>query len=192
MARSTAWLLLVVGITGLLHTHYLQIKASLAQHLISQNWQSITEGKDPQDKPWKWADFSPIARLRWKSKEFFVLSSTSGQALAFGPGHIPASSQPGQNGRVIIAGHNDSHFAFLEHIQHGDELLLESAHGKQKKYKINHIDIVDSRTNRLLESTLDELVLVTCYPFRSLSNDSPWRLVVNALAQPSNNQRKSI
>lgn len=191
MARLAIWVLLLAGSAGLVQANYLQLKAVVAQHLISQSWQSLQQSTDAsRAKPWWWADFTPIARLSWQSTEVFVLSSTSGQALAFGPGHLPASSPPGQPGRVIIAGHNDSHFAFLEKLQSGDELSLESAHGTEKAYKITRITIVDSSHSKLLNSGQDELLLVTCYPFRSLLPDTQLRLVVSARAIEDNNQRK--
>ena len=190
MARLAIWVLLLVGSVGLVQANYLQLKALVAQHLIAQSWHTMQQSTDASGaKPWWWADFSPIARLSWQSHEVFVLSSTSGQALAFGPGHLPASSRPGTQGRVIIAGHNDSHFAFLEQLQSGDELSLENAHGTQKDYKITSIDIVDSSRNKLLNSGQDELLLVTCYPFRSLLPDTPLRLVVSARAIEGNNLR---
>lgn len=191
MARLAIWVLLLAGGAGLVQANYLQLKAVLAQHLIAQSWQSLQQSTDASlSKPWWWADFNPIARLSWQSHAVFVLSSTSGQALAFGPGHLPASAQPGTSGRVIIAGHNDSHFAFLEQLQSGDKLSLENAHGTEKAYKITRITIVDSSHSKLLNSGQDELLLVTCYPFRSLLPDTQLRLVVSARAIEDNNQRK--
>ena len=190
MARLVIWVLLLAGGVGLMQANYLQLKAVVAQHLIAQSWNTQQSTDASLAKPWWWADFSPIARLSWQSKEVFVLSSTSGQALAFGPGHLPASAQPGTSGRVIIAGHNDSHFAFLEQLQSGDELSLENAHGTEKAYKITSITIVDSSHYTLLNSGQDELLLVTCYPFRSLLPDTPLRLVVSARVIEGNNQRK--
>lgn len=192
MARLAIWVLLLAGGVGLVQANYLQLKAVVAQHLIAQSWNTLQQSSDASStKPWGWADFSPVASLSWQSHEVFVMSSTSGQALAFGPGHLPSSARPGTQGRVIIAGHNDSHFAFLEQLQSGDELSLENAHGTKKAYKITSIDIVDSNHNKLLNSGQDELLLVTCYPFRSLLPDTPLRLVVSARVIEGSHHRKT-
>ncbi|MGB0865734.1 MAG: class GN sortase [Granulosicoccaceae bacterium] len=184
MSRLLIWVLLGAGLAGLLQANYLQLKASLAQQLIAHHWsrlqQAAVSHAELEGKPWAWADFQPVAKLRWQAQEHYVLSSTSGQALAFGPGHLSSSAQPGYPGRSIIAGHNDSHFAFLEFVRDGDELQLENLHGKQNAYKITAIDIVDSRDTKLLNDSQDELLLVTCYPFRSLTSNSPYRLVISA------------
>ncbi len=185
---------LLLGCLGLLQSQWILLKAELAQKLIAHSWQTIPSTDNGAAlKPWGWADFSALARLRWKDQDVFVLSSASGQALAFGPGHLPQSAAPGAPGRVIIAGHNDSHFAFLQQLSNGDDLSLENTSGTEIAYRITNIEIVDSRKTKLQNSTRDELVLVTCYPFNSLDVRSPLRLVVQAevisnemtIAQPS-------
>lgn len=176
--------LTLLGSAGLLQVNYLQLKANVAQKLIAKSWQQhqqeISKGEESTVKPWSWADFNAIARLRWQQHDIYVLSAVSGQALAFGPGHLPASARPGSGGRIIIAGHNDSHFAFLQELQTNDELSLEDAQGGNKTYKISSIDIVDSRMTKLQQAQQDELLLVTCYPFNSMSRNTPLRLVITA------------
>lgn len=183
IARVTFWLLLAVGVGGLAQANYLQLKAVVAQHLIAWSWHSHVrdEGLEVDAiKPWAWADFGTLAMLRWQDEVVYVLSSTSGQSLAFGPGHLVGTARPGDSGRTIIAGHNDSHFAFLEDVQAGDTLQLDVGAGDSSAYTVSRIEVVDSRDTQLLKSERDELVLVTCYPFRSLQPDSPLRLVVSA------------
>lgn len=188
LSKLLMWALLLVGSAGLLQVNYLQLKASVAQRLIANSWQQQQQagplGDGQAIKPWAWADFNAIARLRWQQQDLYVMSSASGQALAFGPGHMSQTTAPGRHGQVIIAGHNDSHFGFLEQLQIDDELSLEDAQGKQKTYKISSVSVLDSRVSQLQHSTDDELLLVTCYPFHSLDRNTPLRLVVRATAQP--------
>lgn len=183
IARLAFWLLLGAGVAGLAHANYLQLKAVVAQQLIAWSWHAHErsgDGAGDAVKPWSWADFSAVAMLRWQDEAVYVLSSTSGQALAFGPGHLVGSARPGASGRSIIAGHNDSHFAFLEDVAAGDTLELDAGDGDTRAYTVSRIEVVDSRHTQLLRGEKNELLLVTCYPFRSVQPNSPLRLVVSA------------
>ncbi len=183
-----AKILLVVslglGTVGMVSTQWIGLKSDIAQFLIARSWAQATEQEDKLKKPWPWADFNSAARLRWRDRTVYVMDRSTGEALAFGPGHLTQSAKLGELGRTMIAGHNDSHFAFLEDLQLGDFLDLEITPQRHKRYKIESIEIVDSRTKRLQHSTLDnELVLITCYPFNGLTLDPPWRMLVTAILQ---------
>jgi len=47
-------------------------------------------------KPWSWADTWPVARIEVKRlhASAIVLAGSSGQALAFGPGHVELAPMP--------------------------------------------------------------------------------------------------
>ncbi len=64
-------------------------KARLAQILLERAFVQTIETGD-NVKPWSWADTWPIARIEVKrlNANAIVLHGSSGQALAFGPGHI--------------------------------------------------------------------------------------------------------
>lgn len=160
---------------------YLQAKAQLAQHLIAKAWtQSVADGQ-PQ-KPWSWADTWPVAKLSASNgKTLYVLAGTSGQALAFGPGLMDASAAAAQPGTVAIAGHRDSHFAFLEHVQPGEQFTVQFINGTAKQYQVRHTAVVDSRAEQLrFQYHVDELKLISCYPFNALAPQGPLRYVVSA------------
>lgn len=152
----------------------------VAQALIEQAWEESLKIPDQQHTPWAWADFWPVAKLTVADNDsVYVLSSASGQALAFGPGHMRESAKPGSVGQVMIAGHKDSHFSFLESVQLGDSLQLESI-TEDIAYEITSLEILDSSKNQLPVADKDELLLITCYPFNSLQMNGPLRLVVTA------------
>lgn len=152
----------------------------VAQALIEQAWEESLKIPDQQHTPWAWADFWPVAKLTVADNDsVYVLSSASGQALAFGPGHMRESAKPGSIGQVMIAGHKDSHFSFLESVQLGDSLQLESIM-EDIAYEITSLEILDSSKNQLPVADKDELLLITCYPFNSLQINGPLRLVVTA------------
>src|SRR5258708_1490834 len=68
---------------------WMHAKALVAQVLLQRAFaQTLTTGKDV--KPWSWADTWPVARIDIPrlGKSAIVLNGSSGQALAFGPGHV--------------------------------------------------------------------------------------------------------
>ena len=161
---------------------YIPAKAWLAQELMQRAWLRASVDDDRQ-VPWPWADTWPVARLSAKSGEvdLIVLSGGSGRTLAFGPGHLSASSMPGETGNSVIAGHRDTHFSFLRDVEIGESIMIERINGQRHLYKVIGIDVVDSRRGSLLLDTdAPILSLVTCYPFDAEEAGGPMRFVVTA------------
>jgi sortase A len=177
-------LLAAAGLAG--QALWLQAKAVVAQHLIASAWEHSLRSGQPV-KPWRWADTWPVARLTEPGgRQHHVLASVSGEALAFGPGHHPASARPGEAATVLLAGHQDSHFAFLQHLQRGDLLRVQDTRGIEHVYRVRVHEVVDSsRQTMQFHQGLAELRLVTCYPFASLQSGGALRYVVSALLEPS-------
>lgn len=161
---------------------YIPAKAWLAQELMLHAWNRAGNGVE-KPVPWPWADTWPVARLLAKSGDvdLIVLSGGSGRTLAFGPGHLSASSLPGEAGNVVIAGHRDTHFRFLRDLEIGESLLIETAGGRKYLYQVISIDVVDARRGSLLLDTdRPMLSLITCYPFEAREPGGPLRYVVTA------------
>ena len=182
---ARAWVvacLLCLGFWQLGQGAYIPAKAWLAQELMLRAWNRAGAGAE-RPAPWPWADTWPVARLFARSGkvDLIVLSGSSGRTLAFGPGHLSASSLPGERGNAVIAGHRDTHFSFLQHVQVGETLIIEMIDGRQHAYTVVGADVVDSRRGSLLLDT-DEafLSLVTCYPFDAREAGGPLRYVVTA------------
>ncbi len=174
--------LLCLGFWQLGQGAYIPAKAWLAQELMQRAWTRAGTGND-KPAPWPWADTWPVARLSAKSGEvdLIVLAGGSGRTLAFGPGHLSASSLPGERGNSVIAGHRDTHFSFLRDVEIGESLAVETIAGRKHLYKVIGIDIVDSRRGSLLLDTEQPMLsLVTCYPFESRQAGGPLRYVVTA------------
>ena len=174
--------LLALGFWNLGQGAYIPAKAWLAQELMQRAWLRVTAGED-RAAPWPWADTWPVARLTVKSQDvdLIVLSGGSGRTLAFGPGHLGASALPGETGNAIIAGHRDTHFAFLRDLAPGELIGVETIGGQGHLYEVVSVDVVDSRRGSLvLDTQLSMLSLVTCYPFDELEAGGPLRYVVTA------------
>ena len=180
-----AWIvscLLCLGFWQLGQGAYIPAKAWLAQELMQRAWVRGSLGTE-RPVPWPWADTWPVARLVAKSGDvdLIVLAGGSGRTLAFGPGHLSASSLPGEIGNTVIAGHRDTHFSFLRDVEIGELLVIETVSGKKHLYEIFDIDVVDSRRSSLLLDTDTAILsLVTCYPFEAIDPGGPMRYVVTA------------
>ena len=160
---------------------YIHVKAWLAQQLMASAWTRTLEG-EREVKPWPWADTWPIARLRVidRDVDLYVLADASGRSLAFGPGQMSGTSPIGE-GNTMIAGHRDTHFAFLRDLQPGDELTIQTAEGREQLFRIDETHIIDSRYERLrFDSDAATLTLVTCYPFDAIVPGGPLRYVAVA------------
>jgi sortase A len=174
--------LFALGFWNLGQGAYIPAKAWLAQELMQRAWLRVTAGED-RAAPWPWADTWPVARLRAKSHgvDLIVLAGGSGRTMAFGPGHLGASAMPGEIGNSIIAGHRDTHFAFLRDVEVGDLIGVETTRRQGHLYEVVDVEVVDSRNGSLmLDSRQPMLSLVTCYPFDAPEAGGPMRYVVTA------------
>ncbi|MDH5621910.1 MAG: class GN sortase [Gammaproteobacteria bacterium] len=182
MGRLLVTTLFCLGFWQLGQGAYIPAKAWLAQELMQRAWTRTGLG-EARATPWPWADTWPVARLTARAGEIdlIVLAGGSGRTLAFGPGHLGASAMPGEVGNSVIAGHRDTHFRFLEDIEAGELLHVESNKGIRHLYEVVATEIVDSRKGSLLLDTDTAILsLVTCYPFHTRETGGPLRYVVTA------------
>lgn len=160
---------------------YIHAKALLAQVLLDRAFeQTVATGREV--KPWSWADTWPVARIEVKrlGARAIVLAGSSGQALAFGPGHVERTPDAGERGAAVYSAHRDTHFAFLKDIVIGDEIEVTRNDGRQFRYRVSGTSVV-----RFDSSGIDpladgfHLVLSTCWPFDALTS-GPERYLVHA------------
>jgi sortase A len=160
---------------------YIHAKAMLAQVLLQRAFaETIATGRAV--KPWPWADTWPEARITVAriGASAIVLAGSSGQALAFGPGHVERTADVGERGVAVYAAHRDTHFRFLKDVAVGDEIDVTRQDGKTFRYRADGSSIV-----RFDQSGIDpftgghELVLTTCWPFDALAH-GPMRYVLHA------------
>jgi sortase A len=108
-----------------------------------------------------------------------VLNGSDGQTLRRGPGHLEHTALPGESGNVVIAGHRDSFFRPLRNVQMGDDIFLDTPHGRFH-YRVTSIYVVNPHDLSVLEPTDSAtLTLITCYPFWVFGN-APDRFIVRA------------
>lgn len=176
---------LAIGLINLAEGLYIPAKAAFAQHLMQRAWQrgeTIDSLHDPALRPWPWADTFPVARLTSEllDDEMFILSGASGRTLAFGPGHLQASALPGEPGNAVIAGHRDTHFAFLADLEVGDRLVVDRRDATRIVFEVDNLQVLDARLGSIeLDSDDSRMTLITCYPFDALEPGGPLRYVVS-------------
>ncbi len=176
-------LALFLGAGTFVYGAYIPVKAWVAQILLDMAWERRLQGA-ADTRPWPWADTAPLARIRQPRLgiDQVVLEGASGRVLAFGPGHVSGSARPGVAGNVVISGHRDTHFRWLQRLQTGDELVLQTDDGRDRAYLVVQSAIHHESEVGLLEPLQgDQLRLLTCYPFDAVSAGGPQRYVVTAL-----------
>ncbi len=182
MPRFVAPLLLaLVGLILFGQGAYIHAKARLAQVLLEQAFTKTIATGHPT-KPWSWADTWPVARIEVKRihASAIALAGSSGQALAFGPGHVERTPDAGERGVAVYAAHRDTHFSFLRDVAVGDEIDITRSDGRKFRYRTYATAVV-----RFDASGIDplangyELVLSTCWPFDALT-PGPDRYLLHA------------
>lgn len=171
-----------IGVWQIASGTYIHAKAWLAQQLIASAWTRTLEG-EREVKPWPWADTWPIARLQVLDKgiDLYVLADASGRSLAFGPGYVNGTAAIGE-GNTVLAGHRDTHFAFLRNLQPGDEFAIQTADGREWHFQLNETHVIDARHERLQfdDKAGATITLLTCYPFDAIVPGGPLRYVAVA------------
>jgi sortase A len=189
MKRFSASLLAVTGLLLFGHGSYIQAKAWLAQVLLERAFAKTIATAHPV-KPWSWADTFPVARIevRRLHESAIVLAGSSGQALAFGPGHLELTPSAGERGVAVYAAHRDTHFRFLRDVRIGDEIDITRSDGMTFRYRADQASVVrfDSSGIDPLASGY-ELVLSTCWPFDALVS-GPERYLLHATMIGSGSQ----
>ncbi|KRA65355.1 sortase [Caulobacter sp. Root656] len=158
---------------------WIPAKAALAQVLLERAFaRSVATGQPV--KPWPWADTWPVARISFPRlhRSVIVLDGASGQALAFGPGHVAGTPDAGDQGTTVYAAHRDTHFALLGQLKPGDEIQIDRIDGRHVRFRT-----VAAQTVRWDASGVDPhapgraLALATCWPLSAKAH-GPLRYLV--------------
>ncbi len=162
---------------------WIHLKAVTAQWLLHQAWQETLTSQQPV-KPWAWADTWPVGKLtipRLGTNQI-ILADASGQSLAFGPGKVGKGKFSGKDSEsLILSGHRDTHFSFVQDLQVGDVLTLQTLQGNWLNFSVENTAVVDSQEVTLTSNHEGGMLqLITCYPFDAVLPGGPLRYVVTA------------
>ena len=181
MKHSRQWLFAAVLVTAaffLLNALWIPIKAEVAQVLMGHAWSRVLNG-EADARPWPWADTSPAGILEVPGLGIrqIILSGTSGRNLAFGPTLLTSPQQHD----LVLSGHRDTHFSFMQSLEKGEILRITTLEGS-REYRVSWLEIVDSRSQQwVIEPATARLTLMTCYPFDAITPRGPLRYVITAL-----------
>ncbi|HWA90133.1 MAG TPA: class GN sortase [Rhizomicrobium sp.] len=184
LRKAGAALFGLLGAALVVSSFYMPAKAALAQVLLERAWVRVQHG-EANAKPWPWADMSPLAEIavpRLHARAI-VLEGASGQAMAFGPGHMPNTPAIGAHGTAIVAAHRDTQFAMLKDLRKGDLVEAETRGGRRTMFRVVSMRVVGANASGIDPADPGpsgaRLALVTCYPFDGVLH-SPLRYVVLA------------
>ena len=181
LLRIAALLIILSGVVLSGQGLWIHAKAALAQILLRQAFSRTIE-TGAIVRPWPWADTWPVARIEVPrlGEKAIVLEGASGEALAFGPGHVANTPDPGQPGTVVYAAHRDTQFAFLRDLRAGDAIDVTRADGHRFVYRVTGTSIVRWDASGIDPSAAGRsLILSTCWPFGALTH-GPLRYLVHA------------
>lgn len=188
MRRASAALAAALALAGtaqLASAGWIHAKGFLAQRLIASSWAAVRAGAPPR-RPWPWADMHPVARLTVPARhvDLYVLDDSSRRSLAFGPGLVAGTAEPGTGGNTVLVAHRDTHFSFLRRLAPDDEIDLQAARGPVVRYRVRAASVVDRDDTAVMEETgAPRLTLITCYPFDAVRPGTRYRYVV--VAEPA-------
>jgi len=103
------------------------------------------------------------------------------KTLLYGAGQYYGSVFPGDAGKTVISGHNNSVFETIGEAQIGDTITLDLSYGTYV-YEISNLEVKSGSDHSIIEPIETEeniLTLYTCYPFNYIGL-TPDRYVVTA------------
>ena len=127
------------------------------------------------------AEASIIGRLEIPAIKLSVpvVNDYDTAALLRGVGRIGGTALPGGLGNFVVAGHRDTFFRPLRHIERGMEMRVVTAEGAYR-YQVDRTEIVTPDQVDVLDiGSRPEMTLITCFPFDYIGA-APRRFVVHA------------
>ena len=108
-----------------------------------------------------------------------VVEGLSDKDLWAGPGHMPGTVFPGENGNAVISAHRDRHFHRLDDLRVG-ELIETQTPTTDVMWRVTTRTVVHREARVIRESPEPMLTLTTCWPTRYLG-PAPDRLIITAV-----------
>jgi LPXTG-site transpeptidase (sortase) family protein len=119
------------------------------------------------------------------------LEGVGNDVLRRGVGHFPQTPMPGAGGNFALAGHRDTFFRGLRHVQPGQRVTVTTAAGREIVYRVTGTEIVEPTQVEVLDDLgRESLTLITCYPFRYVG-PAPRRFVVRGFAEVGDDPMRS-
>ena len=183
--RGLRWLerlLLVVGVGCLVWTGTIWLDATMFQRAQNRTFDAVPVDQNPRrDSSSRPAVTRPLGRLDIPRLEVsvVVMPGDDEDTLRRAVGHLSDTPVPWDGGNTSLAGHRDTFFRPLEHVRVGDDIHLDTPHGRFH-YRVRRTLVVAPEELWVLDpSSKPTLTLVTCYPFLFVG-PAPKRFIVQA------------
>ncbi|MDZ7631244.1 MAG: class D sortase [Gemmatimonadaceae bacterium] len=126
------------------------------------------------------ASGTPVVRVMIPSIRLdeVVVEGLSDKDLWAGPGHMPGTVFPGENGNSVISAHRDRHFHRLDDLRVGDMVETQTP-TVNVMWRITQRRIVGKDERAIFETASPMLTLTTCWPTRYIGT-APDRLLLTA------------
>lgn len=120
-----------------------------------------------------------LGQLIFANQSVNIYSSIDEETLKNGPGWMPDSALPGDDGMSVILGHrNRNHLKIIEDVQVGYEISFCYLDGRTVLYSVTDVQIFENSADWVLpQPDGNMLLIVTCYPFR-YSGSAPGKFQV--------------
>ena len=124
---------------------------------------------------------APVARLVIPkiALDDIVLEGVTPAALNGGPGHLPGSALPGEDGNAVISSHRDRHFKRLGELAIGDTISTQTL-DDSVTWRIVSRRVVNREAPAIHKESGHVLTLTTCWPIGYLGG-APDRLIIRAV-----------
>ena len=185
--RTLEWLLIVSGCALLLWCGLITVQARVYQAQESSTLdRGRRENRAGAPRKVKTSEHQLIGRLEIPrvGMSVVIVDGDDERTLRKAAGHLPDTPLPWEFGNSAVAGHRDSFFAPLKHVQVSDRVRLRTPNG-DFQYVVSSIKIIDPTDISVLKTKgHSSLTLITCYPFYYVGN-APKRYIVQADHIPS-------
>ena len=120
-----------------------------------------------------------LGQLIVNNQSVNIYNDIDEETLKNGPGWMPDSVLPGEDGMSVILGHrNRNHLKIIESVQAGDDISFRYLDGRTVSYSVADVQIFENSADWVLpQPDGNMLVIVTCYPFR-YNGSAPGKLQV--------------
>jgi sortase A len=124
---------------------------------------------------------APVARLLIPKigLDDIVLEGVTTAALNGGPGHLPGSAFPGDEGNAVISAHRDRHFKRLGELAVGDTISTQTL-TDSVTWRVVGRKVVNREAPVIRKEAGEVLTLTTCWPIGYLGG-APDRLILRAV-----------
>lgn len=191
MRRLAGALLTLVGVVLLIAVVATAATAALARDRARAEWAAeearlaVQSAWVPQPGARPTARGAAVGRLVIPSigLDEVMVEGVEERQLVAGPGHLPGSALPGEDGNAIISAHRDRHFRALDEVQIGDTIVTQTRQHRVL-WRVAERRVVTAAAPVLRSSSEARLTLTTCWPVRYLG-PAPDRLIITAVALPN-------